>query len=184
MLTCDDSKTLIVELADLLTLDECSALIQRIEDSSPKLAPVNTAKGTQVRTNVRNNERVVFDDEELAENCLTKPKIICPPNSMVEKLPERMSDSAVTVTNLECDLPLTQMDRLNAMKMKRAFIPILSTSMMNLTAEKQPSSRNREIVVKPVAGDGVLFQHPIIHEGSVVNSGVKYVARTDIMYLK
>lgn len=29
---------------------------------------------------------------------------------------------------------------------------------------------------------GVVFQHPIIHEGAEVLSGVKYVARTDLMY--
>lgn len=28
----------------------------------------------------------------------------------------------------------------------------------------------------------LLFQHPIIHEGSEVKAGVKYVVRTDLMY--
>jgi hypothetical protein len=39
-----------------------------------------------------------------------------------------------------------------------------------------------EIAIKPRIGMGLLFQHPIIHEGSIVTAGVKYVARSDLMY--
>jgi hypothetical protein len=39
-----------------------------------------------------------------------------------------------------------------------------------------------EISVRPRTGLGLLFQHPLVHEGCVVTSGVKYVARTDLMY--
>ena len=31
-------------------------------------------------------------------------------------------------------------------------------------------------------GMGLLFQHPIIHEGAEVTRGTKYVIRTDLMY--
>jgi len=39
-----------------------------------------------------------------------------------------------------------------------------------------------EVAIQPETGMGLLFQHPIIHEGSIVTSGVKYVARSDLMY--
>lgn len=39
-----------------------------------------------------------------------------------------------------------------------------------------------EVSIKPEIGMGLLFQHPIIHEGSVGLKGIKYVARTDLMY--
>ncbi|MEN3327084.1 MAG: hypothetical protein V7638_1891 [Acidobacteriota bacterium] len=39
-----------------------------------------------------------------------------------------------------------------------------------------------EVIIKPRAGSALLFQHPIIHEGSEVRAGVKYVVRTDLMY--
>jgi hypothetical protein len=39
-----------------------------------------------------------------------------------------------------------------------------------------------EISIKPRTGMRLLFQQSIIHEGSVVTAGVKYVARTDRMY--
>ena len=34
----------------------------------------------------------------------------------------------------------------------------------------------------PETGLGLLFQHPIIHEGAEVKAGIKYVVRTDLMY--
>ena len=36
--------------------------------------------------------------------------------------------------------------------------------------------------IKPQTGMGLLFQHPIIHEGAEVTNGTKYVIRTDLMY--
>lgn len=39
-----------------------------------------------------------------------------------------------------------------------------------------------ELSIEPKAGLGVIFQHPIPHEGAIVTNGVKYVLRTDVMY--
>ena len=36
--------------------------------------------------------------------------------------------------------------------------------------------------VAPAPGRALLFQHPILHEGSEVTSGIKYAIRSDIMY--
>jgi prolyl 4-hydroxylase len=41
-----------------------------------------------------------------------------------------------------------------------------------------------EVVIKSRAGAGLFFQHPIIHEGALVTSGIKYAVRTDLMYRK
>jgi prolyl 4-hydroxylase len=42
----------------------------------------------------------------------------------------------------------------------------------------------KEVVIKPRTGAGLFFQHPIIHEGALVASGIKYAVRTDLMYRK
>jgi hypothetical protein len=36
--------------------------------------------------------------------------------------------------------------------------------------------------IEPHAGMALLFQHRLLHEGSEVTSGVKYVVRSDVMY--
>ena len=49
-----------------------------------------------------------------------------------------------------------------------------------------PFERLRQLFtgIEPAAGKILMFQHPIIHEGSLVTAGIKYVARTDLMYRK
>lgn len=74
MLRCDDSKTYIVEVADILTADECAQLIQKIEDLSPEIATINTARGTKVRTDIRNNERVISRPSSQTWNISTVSK--------------------------------------------------------------------------------------------------------------
>jgi prolyl 4-hydroxylase len=36
--------------------------------------------------------------------------------------------------------------------------------------------------IAPKAGDALLFEHRVWHEGRQVNSGEKYVLRTDLFY--
>ncbi len=38
------------------------------------------------------------------------------------------------------------------------------------------------VVIEPKAGSALVFAHPYLHEGQTVQSGVKYVLRTDVMY--
>ena len=121
MLTCDDSKTLIVELAELLTHDECEALIQRIENLSPQLAPISTAKGTQIQTNIRNNERVIFDDRELAQKLYNEAKDHCRENLMDDGLSVLTKDLDVTDTNPACVLRRIRMAPLKEMIARKAI---------------------------------------------------------------
>jgi hypothetical protein len=36
--------------------------------------------------------------------------------------------------------------------------------------------------IEPKPGRALLFQHPVLHEGSEVRAGVKYAIRSDIMF--
>ncbi len=38
------------------------------------------------------------------------------------------------------------------------------------------------VQVTPRTGSALMFQHQLLHEGCVVQAGVKYVLRTDVMY--
>ena len=70
----DPAKPYIIKLPGLLAPDECASLIARIESLGPKTATINTRAGARVRTEVRNNERVIFDDPELAEMLLERAR--------------------------------------------------------------------------------------------------------------
>ena len=75
--TIDRSQSYIFCVDEVLSKEECSGLIERIEESGLEAAPVITPYGERVKTWMRNNERVIFDDLELAKTLLEqlKPKI-------------------------------------------------------------------------------------------------------------
>jgi hypothetical protein len=47
---------------DVMTPAECEALVARIEALSPAFAPITTMHGLRRAPDVRNNDRVMFDD--------------------------------------------------------------------------------------------------------------------------
>ncbi len=182
MFTCDDSKTYISKVPELLSPDQCAELIQRIEDLSPTIAPINSMGGTKVRTDIRNNERVMFDDKELANSLFQKVK---------HRLPEEFRGRRIIAAN--------ERFRCYRYKPGMRFAPHADGSFERNETEKSFYTflvylnddfvggetnffTQPEVSIEPKVGLGLLFQHPLLHEGAVVQSGVKYVARSDIMY--
>jgi hypothetical protein len=62
----DHGAALVVTVPAVLGAAECAAMIARIEDLGPAAAPVTTDRGFAMMPDVRNNERVMFDDVALA----------------------------------------------------------------------------------------------------------------------
>ena len=56
----------------VLTPAECAELISRIEALGPSDAPITTPRGVQMRPDIRNNTRVMFDDLALAASLFAK----------------------------------------------------------------------------------------------------------------
>ncbi len=182
MVELDNSKPYIVKLPGLLSAEECTSLIARIESLEPEVATVNTRSGARVRTDVRNNDRVIFDDEELATT-----------------LVGRAGDRAPATIHGMRLVGANERFRCYRYKPGMRFAPHADgafyrnenewscyTFMVYLNADfeggKTVFFTEPEVAITPATGMGLLFQHPIIHEGSIVTAGVKYVARTDLMY--
>src|SRR5436305_5151232 len=72
MMEIDHKRPYIIKVQGVLTPEECTALIARIESLGPEVATINTHAGLAVRTDVRNNDRVMFDDEELGRTLLDR----------------------------------------------------------------------------------------------------------------
>lgn len=53
----------IFTVSDFFTAEECDAYIELAESQGFDDAPINTAFGPQIRKDVRNNTRVILDDE-------------------------------------------------------------------------------------------------------------------------
>jgi len=178
----DKTKPYIIKLPGLLTPDECASLIARIEGLEPEVATINTRAGARVRTEVRNNERIIFDDDELAAKLIERAG---------RKVPAKIHGMTLVEANERFRCYRYQPGMRFAPHADGAFFrneheQSFYTFMVYLNAEFEGGQTtfftDPEVAITPETGMGLLFQHPLIHEGSVVTAGVKYVARTDVMY--
>ena len=180
----DDDKTYIVEVDDILTPDHCRELIQRIDDLKPSTATINTAGGTKVRTDVRNNERVMFDDLELAKQVFLKAK----PHVPAEMFGRKLVGANERIRCYRYKAGMRFAPHADGAYKRNDQEMSYYSYLVYLNDEFEGGETKfftePEVVITPKTGGGLLFQHPLIHEGSEVKSGVKYVARTDMMYRK
>lgn len=79
----DLNKPLIMLIPDILRALECEKWINRIKSEGPELAPINTARGVMLDTQIRNNRRVMLDDPKEAEKLFERVK---------DKVPEEIQE--------------------------------------------------------------------------------------------
>jgi predicted 2-oxoglutarate/Fe(II)-dependent dioxygenase YbiX len=182
MYDVDTDQPYIIKVHDVLSAEQCAQLMERIESLKPEVATINSHSGTVVNRDVRNNDRVIFDDQELAEIIFTR---------VYERAPKTIYGMTLVSAN----------ERLRCYRYKPGmrFAPHADGSFHRDEFERSCYSclvylnqdfeggattflTEPEVVIRPEQGMALLFQHPLIHEGSVVTSGVKYVCRTDLMY--
>ncbi|MEK9140933.1 MAG: 2OG-Fe(II) oxygenase [Nitrospirota bacterium] len=174
-------------LHDFLSSDECVALIRRSESLSYETGTV----GGVVAEEIRNNERVLVDDQPLADTLF-----------------QRASPWLPAVVERRRLVRFNERWRFYRYRPGQTFQPHRDGSYMSLeTYEKsevtfliylnddmtggetrffadleQVAQGCPYLTVKPTRGAAVVFLHAIWHEGAVVQSGEKYVLRTDVMY--
>ena len=174
---------------NFLSADECAALIRRSE----ALAYEPGTVGGVVNENFRNNERVLVDDESLASDLFQRAQPFLPAVLVDHHLvgfnerwrfyryqpgqtfqPHR--DGAYLRMKTGDKSEVTTMIYLNEEMVggeTRFFADI------NRAFQHPPSPY---LSVQPKTGMALVFLHSIWHEGAVVQSGLKYVLRTDVLY--
>ncbi|KAM9969395.1 hypothetical protein ACTFIR_001230 [Dictyostelium discoideum] len=179
-----------ITIENVFTKEECEELIRLSEEKGYEPALVNTGNGQQeLMTDVRNNDRCIIDTEELSNKIYERIKEFIPQDfrgHKVVSLNERLRflryypgqefkahfDGSYERTegpktgersHITCQLYLNDVEKGGE-----------TTFFVGPNQE--------EIKVNPSTGMIILFQHRILHQGSPVVSGVKYVIRTDVMY--
>ena len=161
----------------------CQEMIDRIEEHKPAPAPINMG-GYEVRNDdVRNNERVIFDDPVLAELLFEKTRALCP-------------------ATLHRGALIGYNERFRGYRYRRGqrFAPHFDGAYFRPGGVREGSQLSLlfylnsdfsggetrlldyEVVIQPRMGSVLAFEHAMLHEGSEVRSGTKYVLRTDAMY--
>lgn len=167
-------------IQDFLTKKECNHFIEKGKEEKFKKAKVNVHGKQVMIQSVRNNERVMFKDEELANTLWEKLKPFMPETFGKYKVKE--------VNELFRIYKYTKGQRF---KMHRdgsfqrndkecSFFSFLI--YLNQDFEGGETYFERGNKITPRQGNALLFHHPLRHEGKAIISGTKYVLRTDVMY--
>ena len=177
----DGSAPLVFTLDEVLGASECAGLIARCEPLGFAPAPITTAAGFVMRQDIRNNDRVMFDDVALAAQLFGRIR---------GQLPERLFGRRPVGVNERFRCYRYEPGQRFAPHYDGAFCRSRSerselTFMVYLNdgfAGGDTAFLDFDVAVVPRAGTALLFQHLLLHEGSAVESGVKYVLRSDVMY--
>ena len=178
----DLGKPFIFEMPGILTTDECSRWIDRIRSEGTEPAPINTRHGSTFDSQIRNNRRVIFDQPDWAGLLFDRVE---------KRAPHEIHGMLLEGVNEKFRCYEYQAGQRFAPHSDGAFVRSDDerswyTFMVYLNDGFEGGETvffvEPEVIIRPRAGTGLLFQHPIIHEGSEVKAGVKYVLRTDLMY--
>ena len=165
-------------LESFLTKEECSLLITRTENIGYSDAMI-VSDGKQIAAReIRNNKRVIIDDENLAAEIWSKVRVYVPETLEGCKaigLNERFRFyryEPKQMFRLHKDFP----HKREGQESKLSIIIYLNDDF------KGGETDFRKFKITPKAGSAFVFRHELLHEGCAVKSGKKYAVRTDIMY--
>ena len=181
----DQNKVIVIH--GFLSGEECAALIQRSE--SLRYEPGTVAD--VVIEEVRNNERVIVDDVSLATDFFRRAEPSLPAvidgHGLVgfnerwrfyrygpgQTFKPHRDGSFMRIKSWE--------------ESQMTFMIYLNDGMVGgetrFFSDMEQAFRQRPYLsVQPKRGMALAFIHSIWHEGAMVQSGLKYVLRTDVMY--
>lgn len=171
-----------------LTSNECDDYIRISEDFGYEDALVSSPHGQVRRKDVRNNERVIFKNDEIAESLWGRAREFVPPEydgrtaiGVNEMLRFYRYDPGQQF-NWHQDFPF---ERDNGEKSYLTFMIYLNHDFEGGETSFEDSYSDEsfdEFKVTPEQGMALFFEHAVHHKGEPVTSGRKYVLRTDIMY--
>jgi len=170
-------------LSDVFSPEDCRRFIAQAEGFGFEPATINTVKGVKLATEVRNNDRVIFDSAELALEVWKRVALDLPPVWMARGLAglnERFRFYRYAEDqkfDWHVDGPY---ERSNG---ERSLLTLLIYLGGDYAGGATTFDVNGEMIdVRGNEGDVVFFPHRLRHRGSVVTLGTKYMLRSDVMY--
>lgn len=168
---------------NFFTQEECLEWIDFAENIGFEDAPVSIGIGKEaIRKDIRNNNRAMIDDEEKAFLLWQKTKQYLPQmiyHRIAVGLNERLRfyryDSGQEF-KYHFD---GSFHRPNGQQSLLTFMVYLNEDFVG---GKTTFLNSEETIITPKTGMMLAFTHNILHQGSEVRSGRKYVLRSDVMF--
>ena len=174
----------VFEIPEFLSLPECDDLIKRSEKLGFANATIETPAGPIQHIGVRNNQRVVVEDDDLAAALWLRLAEVIPAIfkgrealGLNERIRFYRYDAGERFNWHRDGFVEFGDGRLSQF----TFLIFLNDDYEGgLTSFRD--KRFPTFVVEPKAGSALLFHHPISHRGDKVMAGRKYVLRSDVVY--
>lgn len=164
---------------------ECADFIAHSEERRYEKAAISTAQGALVRPEIRNNDRVIWDDAELAQHLWARVKTCVPDpleNRRVVGLNERFRFYRYDVGQTFRPHYDGAFTRANGEVSQVTLMIYLNDDFRGGQTNFDLRYPHHEKSIAPKRGMALLFLHHLRHEGAQVLAGRKYVLRTDVMY--
>lgn len=179
----------IFTIDNILSPQECAEYINLTENIGYTDAPITTIRGFEMRPDIRNNQRVILDDTQRAFDLWQRVSNYIP--SIIGRwqavgLNERFRFYRYNPGQRFAIHHDGSYRRPNGEESLLTFMIYLNDGFeggetcfhfYSRFAENLPS-----ITVVPVTGTALCFVHDLVHEGTAVIQGRKYVLRSDVMY--
>mgnify|MGYP000188354747 CR=1 FL=1 len=167
---------------DVLSPAEVATYLARADGMDTEPAPITVGPGKfVVRTDIRNNARLIFDDVDVAAALWAKVEPHVPgffQGWQAVGLNERF--------RLYRYGPGQRFaPHFDGAFHRSAYEQSFVTVLLYLDDDMQGGHTallDFDVVVRPKAGRLFVFEHAVLHEGAEVTAGVKHVLRTDVMY--
>ena len=176
---------------DFWSAAECAAMIARAESIGFDEAPITTAMGAVMRKDVRNNERAMFEDHALASALFAKARAHAPATLRERHAPPDAPAWRAVGLNERFRVYRYHVGQRFSPHFDGCFIREDGVEESALTfmiylddgcVGGETAFLDHGVVVTPETGSALFFHHPILHEGRVIERGVKHVLRSDVMY--
>jgi len=164
---------------DFWTSEECDKFIAESEVIGYEPATIETDRGQKVVEAVRNNNRVLYKNHELAETLWLQLKPVAP---------QRIGNSNAVGLNELFRFYKYQPGQEFKRHRDQSYIrsngeASYYTFMIYLNQDYEGGETTfGDLSIQPKQGTALVFLHNLEHEGTPVKSGIKYVLRTDIMF--
>lgn len=170
----------IYSIENFWSVSKCNEFIQRSESIGYQEALIQTDFGQKRLEQVRNNQRVLFTDNDLAHEIWGELKHYCPAS---------IGNSEVVGLNELFRFYKYQKGQMFKKHRDQSFIrnereSSYYTLLIYLNDDFEGGATSFNLLeLTPKKGTALVFLHNLEHEGKVLISGTKYVLRTDIMYV-
>lgn len=161
----DHSLPYIKLIRNVLTPEECAALIVRIDKLEPELASINTLGGARINTKVRNNERVIFDDYDLAKLIVERSGEDIPRTFLGAQFAGANERFRCYRYNEGMRFKPHGDGSFERNFFERSFYSFLVYLNADFAGGETNFFVNPEVSIKPETGMALMFQHPLLHEG-------------------